>query len=176
MNHYQCYKNSFNCNDKFQQVEKKVQGPPGPQGPPGAPASPTYYALYAINSRVDSRSKVPIAKVFEGGNTISLLDTTHIKLTGGYIYFVSYIISATVDDNSYIQTIPHINDTPYILYDAINVANAASNGNATVSGGFITNAASISDANLSFNIYSSTPSNISVSGSISIFSIALISG
>lgn len=175
MGYSQCCKNSFNCNNnKFQKVEKKVQGPPGPKGPPGTPAPPTYYALYSTSSRINQGDQIPVIKIFEGGNIISLVDSTNIKLTSGYIYFVSYIISATVEVNSYIQIIPNINNIPYIFYDATDVANTASNGNATVSGGFITNAASTSDANLSFNIYSSTASNISLSGSISIFSIPLI--
>lgn len=70
--------------------------------------------------------------------------------------------------------IPYINDHPYTLYDTTGTANTASNGNATASGGFITNTASISDSIISFRLDSNTKTNISVIGSISIFPIATI--
>lgn len=169
-----CYENYCNCNknDKFQKVDRKLQGLPGPQGPPG-PGN-TSYAVYAVTDNIDSGNDVPMIKAFDVGNLTSLIDSTHIKLTGGYIYFISYILSAHVGNNSYFQILPYINDNPYILYDTTGTANTASNGNATASGGFITNTASTSDSLVSFRLDSLTPTGIDVSGSISIFPIATI--
>ncbi len=115
-----------------------LTGPTGPTGP--YLNSYDVYTIYDIDLK--SQDDVTFFKRINIGGLTSLSDndSTIINLTDGYVYFISYIVSANVGANSYFQIAPFIDNIFEFSYNTTATSNSASNGNATVSAGFIVQA------------------------------------
>ena len=115
-----------------------LTGPTGPTGP--YLNSYDVYTIYDIDLK--SQDYVTFFKRINIGGLTSLSDndSTIINLTDGYVYFISYIVSANVGANSYFQIAPFIDNIFEFSYNTTATSNSASNGNATVSAGFIVQA------------------------------------
>ena len=91
-----------------------LTGPTGPTGP--YLNSYDVYTIYDIDLK--SQDDVTFFKRINIGGLTSLSDndSTIINLTDGYVYFISYIVSANVGANSYFQIAPFIdNIVPKLL-------------------------------------------------------------
>ena len=152
-----------------------LTGPTGPTGP--YLNSYDVYTIYNINLK--SQDDISFFKRINIGGLTSLSDndSTIINLTEGYVYFISYIVSANVGANSYFQIAPYIDNIFEFSYDTTATSNSASNGNATVSGGFIVQAKK-EDTSLTMPFYlkfTTNSTNIGeVTGSVSIFPFAIL--
>ena len=152
-----------------------LTGPTGPTGP--YLNSYDVYTIYDIDLK--SQDDVTFFKRINIGGLTSLSDndSTIINLTDGYVYFISYIVSANVGANSYFQIAPFIDNIFEFSYDTTATSNSASNGNATVSSGFIVQAKK-EDTSLTMPFYlkfTTNSTNIGeVTGSVSIFPFAIL--
>ena len=152
-----------------------LTGPTGPTGP--YLNSYDVYTIYNINLK--SQDDISFFKRINIGGLTSLSDndSTIINLTEGYVYFISYIVSANVGTNSYFQIAPYIDNIFEFSYDTTATSNSASNGNATVSNGFIVQAKK-EDTSLTMPFYlkfTTNSTNIGeVTGSVSIFPFAIL--
>ena len=152
-----------------------LTGPTGPTGP--YLNSYDVYTIYNINLK--SQDDISFFKRINIGGLTSLSDndSTIINLTEGYVYFISYIVSANVGANSYFQIAPYIDNIFEFSYDTTATSNSASNGNATVSNGFIVQAKK-EDTSLTMPFYlkfTTNSTNIGeVTGSVSIFPFAIL--
>ena len=152
-----------------------LTGPTGPTGP--YLNSYDVYTIYNINLK--SQDDISFFKRINIGGLTSLSDndSTIINLTEGYVYFISYIVSANVGANSYFQIAPYIDNIFEFSYDTTATSNSASNGNATVSSGFIVQAKK-EDTSLTMPFYlkfTTNSTNIGeVTGSVSIFPFAIL--
>ena len=153
-------------------------GPIGLTGPTG-PYLNSYdvYTIYDIDLK--SQDYVTFFKRINIGGLTSLSDndSTIINLTDGYVYFISYIVSANVGANSYFQIAPFIDNIFEFSYNTTATSNSASNGNATVSAGFIVQAKK-EDTSLTMPFYLKFTTNSTdigeVTGSVSIFPFAIL--
>ena len=153
-------------------------GPIGLTGPTG-PYLNSYdvYTIYDIDLK--SQDDVTFFKRINIGGLTSLSDndSTIINLTDGYVYFISYIVSANVGANSYFQIAPFIDNIFEFSYNTTATSNSASNGNATVSAGFIVQAKK-EDTSLTMPFYLKFTTNSTdigeVTGSVSIFPFAIL--
>lgn len=160
------------------------RGPVGPKGETGASGTPNIaYATYVVlnTERLTTfPSIVPILGGADVGLLTELVDVTigprtgkGIKLTKGYIYYVSFIISGILEPKTgYFQIIPYINGSGIFYNAGTNVSSTTSNGNASISGGFIVSQSTTADAIIAFEV-SSGGDEIDLDGTISIFPIAV---
>lgn len=152
-----------------------LTGPTGPTGP--YLNSYDVYTIYDIDLK--SQDYVTFFKRINIGGLTSLSDndSTIINLTDGYVYFISYIVSANVGANSYFQIAPFIDNIFEFSYNTTATSNSASNGNATVSAGFIVQAKK-EDTSLTMPFYLKFTTNSTdigeVTGSVSIFPFAIL--
>ena len=152
-----------------------LTGPTGPTGP--YLNSYDVYTIYDIDLK--SQDDVTFFKRINIGGLTSLSDndSTIINLTDGYVYFISYIVSANVGANSYFQIAPFIDNIFEFSYNTTATSNSASNGNATVSAGFIVQAKK-EDTSLTMPFYLKFTTNSTdigeVTGSVSIFPFAIL--
>ena len=142
------------------------------------------YIVDELEDKQISDNKVDINQIYNfkriniGGLTsLSDNDSTIINLTDGYVYFISYIVSANVGANSYFQIAPFIDNIFEFSYNTTATSNSASNGNATVSAGFIVQAKK-EDTSLTMPFYLKFTTNSTdigeVTGSVSIFPFAIL--
>lgn len=127
-----------------------------------------FYAQYGVQANPPSGSDLPMNILFQEKNKIHLNGNTEIILSPGYLYLIDYLFLATPEANGYMQIVPRINETFMLLYSFFAPANSQER-NASASGSFTTNAASSSEASLSFTLtYPGTVRNIDISGAISV--------
>lgn len=141
----------------------------GPTGPTGT--TENNYAQYVVSASIASGALMPLITSLESGNISTLVNSTTVQLSPGYIYQISYNILGSPGANSYIQTTPRINSVFQPFYSSTAVSNAASNGNCATSATFITNAAATAAATLSLEL-STSASTVDLTGTLSIVSIA----
>ncbi len=95
------------------------QGEPGPQGPQGEPGEPTeniFASFLIFEVRFENGSPIPLITGTEDvtGN-ITLENNSQIILEPGY-YYISYSVSAVLDNAGYMQVTPFYSDTPHLEY------------------------------------------------------------
>ena len=120
-------------------------GATGPTGPTGAtgPAAAAIAAQYQIPFiEIEDGDVVPLDDQFVFGDDISRSSDTTVSLPAGYVYHITFTLSATVVQGSYIRLTPIIGGVAYDIYTALGVAAApvGTDSNVTASGSFLVNA------------------------------------
>ena len=135
-----------------------IQGIPGPTGPTGATGAtgptgstgPTGTAAAAITAqyempfiRVEDGDMVPLDEQFAVGNGLCRPSDTMVIMPAGYVYHITFTISAAEAQGSYIRLTPVISGVIYDIFSALGVAAApvGTAPNVTASGTFLFNAA-----------------------------------
>lgn len=126
-----------------------------------------FYAQFGVNANPPSGNNLPLFTVFNKGNQIVVDSSGTIILPGGYLYHIDYLFQATPEIGSYFQIVPHINNSPGLLYSFL--SQAAVYRSSSASGGFLTDQALTQDASLRFVLtYPPETRNIDISGAVSI--------
>ena len=135
-----------------------IQGIPGPTGPTGATGSTgptgatgaTGTAAVAITAqyeipfiRVEDGDMVPLDEQFALGNVLSRPSDTMVIMPAGYVYQITFTLSAAQAPGSYIRLTPVIGGVMYDIFSALGVAAVpvGTAPNVTASGSFLVNAA-----------------------------------
>ncbi len=92
------------------------QGEPGPQGPQGESSKDIFASFFIFERRFENSQLIPLITGTEDttGN-ITLINDTQIKLNPGY-YYISYSVSAILEEAGYMQITPSYNGSPYLPY------------------------------------------------------------
>ena len=102
------------------------QGEPGPQGPQGEPTKDIFASFFIFEKLFQNSQPIPwITGTADTTGNISLINNTEIELTPGY-YYISYNVSAILDNAGYMQITPSYNDMPYLTYGIYFKTNATS--------------------------------------------------
>ena len=91
-------------------------GPQGEQGPPGEPSLNTFASFVTFEVLFADSQRIPLATgTADTTGNITLENATQITLTPGY-YFISFSVSAVLDDPGYMQITPSYNGSPHLEY------------------------------------------------------------
>ena len=89
---------------------------PGPPGPPGEPSLNTFASFVTFEVLFADSQRIPLATgTADTTGNIALENATQITLTPGY-YFISFSVSAVLDDPGYMQITPSYNGSPHLEY------------------------------------------------------------
>ena len=117
------------------QGEPGPQGPQGPQGEPGVAPDDIFASFATFEVRFVNAQPIPLGtSLADPTGNITLADATRIVLTPGY-YYISYSVSAVLDEAGYMQITPSYNGASHIeygIYFKTNVSSSSAYGSNSI--------------------------------------------
>ena len=106
--------------------EPGPQGPQGDPGPQGEPAKDIFASFAILEIQFVNGRPIPLGTgTADPTGNIVLEDHTRIVLAPGY-YFISYSVSAVLDNAGYMQVTPFYNGSPHLEYGVYFKTNTSS--------------------------------------------------
>lgn len=129
------------------------------------------YSMASLNG--PTNSYVTLHPLLQAGNLVRQSSDTALTLASGYVYYVSFLALATPETNGFFQLVPWLDEEVQLRLATFSPANAQWR-NASTSGSFLIDRTLEEETVLRLQLsYSEQTRNIDLSGSLSIFPVAV---